>query len=620
MLNTNALSLSGTKWWKSPSVIAILLCISVIAVYNYLYFSTRLIAWDVFGHYFYLHLVFIKGDITFKNAHFVESIVKEYNISSSLYQLHKSETGYWVIRYPAGASVLQLPFFLIGHLAAKIFHYKADGFSLPYNYAMMACSWFYAIAGMVYLRKLLKRFFSEPVVAITLLLIVVSSNTYAYFVQNVSVHNLLFFLTAFILHTTFQWTEKPGIKRSLLLGFAIGISFISRHTELIVCVFPALLNVYNKESAVQKWQFLLRHKRYIFMAGGAFLIAISPQIIYWKIVTSHFLYNGYCDNPGEGLDLLYPHLSDYLFSFRKGWLVYSPIMIFSLVGLFFMYKRNKTIYLSFTVFCGITIYVLSSWTIWWYAESFGQRSIVQAYPVFAIPLGFFIQHLLTRHAFQKIAFTITALAFTLLSHFQYWQIQQGILHPSLVTPAYYFKTFLKTRLQGNEAKLLLIDHHNPNLTFSAVKHDYHYVNTYSVNPQNEPQRETENGITYHVYTMQKTDTFNTHLLKVPFHQLVHKDHAWFRCSVKIKRDSSTQHGAIILSLVNHHSWKTYSHRSVEKPIDSIPPGIWQEITMETLSAVPRHPGKDMVKLQLWNRDGLTFAIKDLKIEVFEKND
>jgi hypothetical protein len=68
----------------------------------------------------------------------------------------------------------------------------------------------------------------------------------------------------------------------------------------------------------------------------------SLQLIYWKLTTGRWLYYSY--EEGEKVRLFAPYLIPVLFSFKKGWLVYTPLMIFSILGLYSLYKKTKEIY------------------------------------------------------------------------------------------------------------------------------------------------------------------------------------------------------------------------------------------------------------------------------------
>ena len=137
---------------------------------------------------------------------------------------------------------------------------------------------------------------------------------------------------------------------------------------------------------------------------------ISLQLIYFKYITGSFFYSDYSGNAGEGLDLFAPYTWEVLFSFRKGWLLYTPIMVFALLGFHSLYKRNRAIFWALLTYFIINLWFVSSWTCWWYAESFGQRALIPSYVVLGITLGYFLVGL-KESSFTKKAISSSMIIF-----------------------------------------------------------------------------------------------------------------------------------------------------------------------------------------------------------------
>jgi len=83
-----------------------------------------------------------------------------------------------------------------------------------------------------------------------------------------------------------------------------------------------------------------------------------------------------------------------LFYPYRGLFFYNPILIFSLMGLFFMYKKDKKIFTfvvsSFILLC--LAIILSIW-VWWGGSSFGPRFLLLIIPFLMIPLMFCIKRI-----------------------------------------------------------------------------------------------------------------------------------------------------------------------------------------------------------------------------------
>ncbi|MBK6283998.1 MAG: hypothetical protein IPF54_16290 [Draconibacterium sp.] len=101
--------------------------------------------------------------------------------------------------------------------------------------------------------------------------------------------------------------------------------------------------------------------------GIAFIVWI-PQMMYWYSITGHFFVNSY---PDEQFFWGNPHFIDGLFSYRKGWLLYTPVMIFALLGIPFLFKKLKEFSWSILIFILLAylyyrfMVVLVVWRIFW---------------------------------------------------------------------------------------------------------------------------------------------------------------------------------------------------------------------------------------------------------------
>jgi hypothetical protein len=116
----------------------------------------------------------------------------------------------------------------------------------------------------------------------------------------------------------------------------------------------------------------------------AFLIVV-PQLLYWKYITGHYIYNSYV---GERFYFDRPHVWQYLFGFRKGWLVYTPLILLALIGLF--YSRNiNPFFKASLIIIPLLVYLNSSWWCWWFGGSYGARAMIETYPLLAIGFAAF---------------------------------------------------------------------------------------------------------------------------------------------------------------------------------------------------------------------------------------
>ena len=169
--------------------------------------------------------------------------------------------------------------------------------------------------------------------------------------------------------------------------------------------------------------------------------------------TRHWIFYSYGD---QHFSFLRPHLWEVLFSFRKGWLIYSPLLALVLLGFGPLWRRHRGLAVPVLVYFVLNLWVVSAWDIWWYGGSLGCRALVPSYAVLALPWGAGVVWLLTpgRQRRWPIAAAAAAVLFVDLNLFQNWQYARSIIHPGDMNRAYYFAVFNKTMpTEADYAKL-----------------------------------------------------------------------------------------------------------------------------------------------------------------------
>jgi hypothetical protein len=237
------------------------------------------LTWDKLGYYLYLPAAFIYHDLL--HLGFITGMIQKYELSAYFYQAHVGHTGNYVLSYTLGLSILEFPFFCIGHLMAHLLGYPADGFSLPYQFCITLGGTFYAMAGLYFLYRTLLYFFDEKISVITLLIIVFSTNYFYYSVfENGMAHTYLFTLYAIVLYYTKQWHDKPKYSYAAWLGLAMGMAIVIRPSEIVILLIPILWAVYDRRSAIDKFQLVFKNYRHVLLLC---FIAMAPgllQVVY----------------------------------------------------------------------------------------------------------------------------------------------------------------------------------------------------------------------------------------------------------------------------------------------------------------------------------------------------
>lgn len=566
----------------------------------------QVLTWDVFGYYLYLPATFIHGDIALKDHAWLEEVMTTYEPSSTLYQLVDGPDGARVIRYSSGMAVLYAPFFFVAHAIASPLGFPADGFSAPYQLAVTIGCLAFALLGLVLIRKVLLHFFDDRSTAALLLLVSFGTNWFQLTAWDGTLltHSALFTLYALLLLATIRWHIARSRRWAWWIGLSLGLIVLIRPSELVAVLLPTLWGLHSAEARKEKWNAVRKNIPQLLGAAMLFLMAVSPQLFYWKTITGHWIFYSYV-NPGEGFDLATPHLRPFLLSFRKGWFIYTPLMAMAIGGIIFLWKRMPQAFWAVLVFLIVDVWIVSSWSCWWYAGgSFSSRSMVPAYVLLALPLGTALQWAWERMA-TRIAASGVCVAFLALNLFQTWQWTAGIISKERMTKSYYTAVFGRTNVPDGANDLLLVSR-----SFGSEEHmvDQSKYNVREVFRDDYHDR-PDSSLTL------TAEAPYSQAFETTFEGLTNKDHAWIRASSRFwVGDSLTD----VPSVVIHFEHDAGVYKYVARDW-AIPPGTrnqWVPISVDYITPEVRSR-QDKLKAYIWNQRGSPMRVDDLVVLVFE---
>ncbi len=388
--------------------------------------------WDALGYYMYLPAIFIHHD--YKELKWFPEADKKYVMSGGwFYQANRCENGNYVFSYMGGTAIMQIPLFFIGHLIAVNAGYLADGFSPPYQLSIAFGAIAYFLLSLLLLRKILLKYFSDGVTAVTLLLLVLASNIIQYIsIDGAMSHSFMFPLYVLILYFTIRWHEVPSLFMASLIGVTIGIVTISRPTEAIMFLIPLFWGTQTRELAARKWKWLKEHRAHVYTVALFAFLGVLPQLIYWKLASGSFIFV-----PGSRWDFLNPHFR-VLFGFENGWFIYTPVAVLFIAGMFFI--RKYPFYKPVLIFGLLSIYIVISHHDWRYGATYSCRALTHIYPVFALSLAGFIHRIRDRR--MKYLLILPAVYLVGVNLFQLRQYNQTILHFRDMNRKYYCSIYL----------------------------------------------------------------------------------------------------------------------------------------------------------------------------------
>lgn len=562
----------------------------------------RALTWDGFGYYYYLPMVFIQKTISLESLDIANEIFAKYNPSSTLYQFTTLPDGRNIIRYSSGQAVLYLPFFLIGHLIATLTEYPADGFSKPYNVSVLFGGLIYHVIGIALIGRILLRFYADKIVAVTLIVLFFGTNIYSLLNgMALSSHGTALFLIAGFIAIVDSYYRRKSISKMFIAGCMFGLICINRPTDFIT-IIPAILwpMTLSGTTVKQELNKIFTDVRHLLAFLIPTLIFAFLQFGYWKYAAGSWLINSY-GNPGEGLDFLNPHTLPFLFSFKSGWLLYTPLMGLVLIYLLIsVIQRDAKMQIVF-IYILAFIYLASSWTTWWYGGGFSQRAMVQAYVLLSLPLAGLVAYAFFARRKFSVILGVLIPALVVLSFWQSRQYKNGVITADTVTVKYYFASFFDSKMDPDKKPLLAFNRHDvytqPNY---GLPDGYELVT--SLELEIEPKNQSLSGKEF------------SPGFKIPYKDLCDTDHCFVRFTGVFSGLPPKSAGFV--NTFDHKGNYGYQLRNVVENI--VDTNKTQNVyTASSVYLTPHVRSKqDIFSAYIWNIEQEPGILKELKLEVY----
>lgn len=356
-------------------------------------YPDKLIWSDMEGYYVYLPATVIYGG-------FDKVQVRDTSYLRPLPGTNKIFT-----KYTYGTALLEAPFFLVANGLSGPMGYPSDGHSAIYSYGLMMGGVFYMLMALLLLWSVVRRYFSRLATAVALGGLLFGTNLYYYtFFQPAMSHVYGFFLFAALLWLTEQVLDRP--ERRLywaLLGLASAWLVLIRPTNIVVLIYP----LYRWwQSTPDRKAFLQRHIRRLALAAALGFLLFIPQLAYWKYMTGQFVTWSYTN---EGFTYWKaPKLFKVLFGAWNGWILYSPIVLFPIAGIFTGLRRDALGERGMLLALAFATYLFGSWWAWWFGGAFGHRCYVEYYALLILPFAGIAEKLLRTKTGTTVLFGLSA--------------------------------------------------------------------------------------------------------------------------------------------------------------------------------------------------------------------
>lgn len=391
---------------------------------------------DAQGYYGYLIAIFLEQSFDWQQV--IDSYSTTYFDGQASDFTVESEFGS-VNKYYMGTALLFLPFFLLSCLAAAFGGFPIDGYSVPFQAGALLAAIFYICVGLVFLVRFLENkgisWGVSMFVAITCYL---ASGLFHYSISEpLMSHAYSFFLFCAFLWTANKALEQKSLKSIIWATMIFALIVLVRPSNgLVVLSLPFIAG--GGKELLQKIQSIQKLPRSVLIAAITFLVIVSMQSATYFLQVGKPVVWSY---QGEGFNFSEPEIMNVLFSFRKGFFVYTPWAILGAIGLFVaLYKRTKE-GIMLWLFLATSLYVISSWWNWYYGSSMGMRSLIEYLPFFAYGLAILLEN---SNKLVKGVVMILAVLSIPVNMVQAYQYNRFILHWDRMDKERFVKVFLKT--------------------------------------------------------------------------------------------------------------------------------------------------------------------------------
>ncbi|HMM10891.1 MAG TPA: hypothetical protein PKE03_02200 [Bacteroidales bacterium] len=567
---------------------------------------------DGSGYYAYLTAVFIHKGSDFSPV--LETEKKRHSLDYMAHYFHPVN-GVLINKFYMGTALMILPFFLLAMLFSWISGMPVDGYNIIFQYAvaLSGATWL-AIGLLVTIRLLLLFDIPKSIAVITLIAIAFGTNLFHYaFLQPSHSHVYSFAAIAiFLLYSRLYFKGLQSAHFLLAAAFYGLVILIRPSNGILILALPFVAG--SKPELIKGLRSIGEKPRLLVHGMLLTFAVIALQLVYnFHLTGSLFLWS----YQNEGFNFASPAFMQFLFSFRKGFFVYTPIMLFMLAGLMLIWQESKWMASSFLIFFLVLVYILSSWWNWFYGDSFGMRPMVDFYALFAIPFSYSIRFVFQKKLL-KFVFIPVLILLMALNLFQTWQYKAGIIHPDAMNAEKYRHVFLrwddayKNVFGGNPEPI-----YSDNLGETIA----HFINTmeHSRNPW------TSNGIqpSEEAYSGNQLAQMNQSNIYSPTLVLQQDDFVPTPGDVYVKvnlqyreNEPDAAQDALLVYAVSDQSQQVNFYKTfrIKQMPDSIT-DTWR-VFQTGFRVPPWDETASEIKVYIWNKERKRFQLDDFEVQFF----
>src|SRR6266851_2557744 len=267
----------------------------------------------------------------------------------------RTPTGHLDNHFTVGPAILWMPFLLLTHAGVLLARalgssVTPDGFSAPYRITMALATAFYGFLGLLLAFRLARQYVQERWALLATLSIWWASSlpVYMYFNPSWS-HAHSSFAVALFLWYWHQTRSSRSFAQWLILAVITGLMLNIYYPNAMVLAVLAVealrqyLSAFRRHSlpgasAIPRVpELLLRHLLFV----AAVLVCLLPTFITRYLIYGNPFESAYI--PLKDWNWFSPNFLAVLFSSNHGLITWTPILLFSILGLFIFWRRQTLV-------------------------------------------------------------------------------------------------------------------------------------------------------------------------------------------------------------------------------------------------------------------------------------
>jgi hypothetical protein len=315
--------------------------------------------------------------------------------------------------------------------------WQSDGYAAIYHGSVLVAALFYMVITLIFMGKILDFYrINHWIKVLSILGAYFGTNWFYYTTWEASLsHVYSAGVIAAFFYYAIIFSKDITLKWGLIIGVLLGFIVLLRPLNILVVLFLPIFH-YNFSSFINWVKSLIVKPVILSLSFLSFLTVLSIQFIIYKIQIDQWYIYAYLN---EGFNFLKPHFFNFLFSIRKGFFVYTPLFLLSILGLVSWAKFNSFQVLWWILSVIILVYILSSWHMWWYGGTFGTRVLIEYYIIWIIPLAILFQK---AGRYSKFFLVMITCFFVFNGVLQQYQYRKGIIHYDNMNWQMYKEAFL----------------------------------------------------------------------------------------------------------------------------------------------------------------------------------